>query len=146
MAIRYSNNFSLNDLKQTLYIKKGKVESAVGEAVREGAKEIMEQSKDNVPVDTYNLEEAHRLVERVTRAGNVAIDIEVSGEGEGSTDPRPVEEYAMFIHEAEYNLGEKSLAKKASGKDVGRKFMERAVQQKKPEVIARVRKAVKDNI
>lgn len=143
--MRYSGKFDLQNLKQTLYSKNREVNVKFADAIRDGAKEIMEESKDNSPVDTHNLEEAHHLVECPTRAGNIAIDIEVSGEGSGSEEPRAVEEYAMFIHEADYNLGEKSLAKLASGKKVGNKFMERAVATKKPEVIAKVKKAIKES-
>ena len=143
MAMTYSSGFDLANLKQKLFIREEKMNKAVQREIREGAKEIMEQSKRNAPVDTHNLEEAHHIVEGKTRLDNISLSIEVSGEGLGSEDPRPVEEYAMEMHEGQYHLGPKSAAKAAAGNDVGPKYLERALTEKKPEVIKKVRQAMK---
>ena len=152
MAMRYSSQFNMSKLKQNLFIRQDRLQSAVAREIREGAKIIMEESKANAPVDTHDLEEAHKIVEGITTAGHTSVSVEVSGSAD-------LEEYAMFMHEGipnndgtevgslgAYNLREKSLAKQAADPThhVGSKYLERAVKEKKPIVIGKVKQAVKE--
>jgi hypothetical protein len=147
MAMRYSGGFDINNLKQSLYRKQTALDIRIVEAVDEAAKMIMDEAKANVPVDTHNLEEAIHISRRETRRGNHAVDIEVSGSGSNGRD---VEEYAMEIHEnyQSYHPGPGTEAKRAADPShyVGEKYMERAVEAKRDEAVALVKKAIKEVI
>lgn len=153
MAMRYSSGFSLDNLRQNLFSRQKSFCKQMHEEVEAGAEQIMAKSQSNSPVDTYNLEEAHHITKTMTEADHVRFTVEVSGPGYGSDDPRDVSNYAMEVHENYENMGSgghpkpgsKSAAKQAAGHEVGSKFLERAIETEKPEVINKVRKAVKAN-
>lgn len=54
-------------------------------------------------------------------------------------------EYAVWIHEGEYNLGPNSLAKQASlpGIVVGPKYITRGIEDSKPEIIENLERCIK---
>lgn len=155
MGMRYSSQFNLEKLTQNLFAKQGRINKAMRDGALEAAELIMKKSQDNSPVDTYNLEEAHHIEESITAADNVRYSIVVSGEGFGSEKPRDVDEYAIVVHEmlAPYGVGElngkpfsigpKSQAKAATGKEVGGKFLERALESEKANAIQIIRDNVK---
>lgn len=100
--------------------------------VREAAREIMERSRQFAPVDKGNLEAAHNLRTRRSNSTSLEIDISVGGSVGGVN----VSQYAMIMHEGEYNVGELSQAKAAAlGVFVGPKFLERALEEGEPKVI-----------
>lgn len=160
MGMAYSTQFNLDKLRQNLFAKQGRVNKGMREGAKLGAEMIMKKSQDNSPVDTYNLEEAHHIEESITAAGNIRYTVEVSGEGYGSDNPRDVESYAMLVHEflAPYGSGElngkpfhlknspQNNAKIAEGKQVGGKFMERAIETEKAKAIAIIRESVRKNL
>lgn len=52
--------------------------------------------------------------------------------------------YAYWMHEGDYNLGENSLAKQAKlGTVVGPKYITRAIEDKKAEIVQNIKKALK---
>jgi hypothetical protein len=147
MSMRYSSGFNLDKLRQNLFAKKGRFNKEMRQAALEGAEMIMEKSQSNSPVDTFNLEQAHHIKESFTRADHVRFTIEVSGIGFGSDDPRPVDSYAMEVHE-HYDMnrmGPKSQAKADSGHDVGPKYLERAIESEKAKAVDLIRQAVRRN-
>jgi hypothetical protein len=158
MGMAYSSAFNLDKLRQNLFAKQGRINKGMRVGAEAAAELIMKQSQENCPVDTYNLEEAHHIEQSITRADNIRFTVEVSGEGYGSEHPRDVESYAMLVHEllAPYGAGElngkpfsigpKSRAKAALGKDVGGKFLQRALDQEKANAINLIREAVRKQI
>lgn len=160
MAMAYSSQFNLDKLRQSLFAKQGRANASMRQATEAGAERIMKKSQDNSPVDTYNLEEAHHIQQTLTEADHVRYKIEVSGSGFGSENPRDVESYAMLVHEnmAPYGTGElngkpfhaadspQNNAKIAAGKDVGGKFLDRAVESEKKIAIEGIRQAVKRSL
>jgi hypothetical protein len=157
MGMRYSSAFNLDKLRQNLFARQNRVYKGMRDGAEEGAEIIMEKSQENSPVDTYNLEEAHHIEKTITAADHIRLTIEVSGVGYGSNDPRDVDEYAILVHEmlAPYGAGEldgkpfsigpKSQAKAATGKAVGGKFLERALESEKAKAVDIIRKSVRKN-
>lgn len=154
MSMRYSSGFSLDNLRQNLFSRQKQFNKEMHQEVEKGAEQIMAKSQANVPVDSYNLEEAHHIEKSFTQADHVRFSVEVSGIGYGSDNPRDVAEYAMEVHENYENMGSgghpradsKTAQKKLTNPDVGSKFLEKAIQSEKPEVIENVRQAVKRNM
>lgn len=160
MGMAYSSQFNLDKLRQNLFARQGRANAAMKKAAEAGAELIMKKSQDNCPVDTYNLEEAHHIEESITRADNVRYSVVVSGEGYGSEDPRDVDSYAILVHEmlAPYGAGEldgkpfhvknspQNNAKIAAGKDVGGKYLQRALDSEKAKAIDLIRKSVSKNL
>lgn len=147
MSMTYSSQFNLNNLRQRFFIKKEMVDTAVDQTLNAGAEEIAEKAKSNAPVDTHNLEEAIHVEKGFSKAGNIRYTVVCDGEG---SEGRDVAEYASIMENelqpygnGNYNLGPLSQAKADGGNDVGGKFMERAVEQKKAEVVASVKSAVR---
>ena len=159
MGMRYSSQFNLDKLRQNLFARQGRSNAAMRQAAEQAAELVMKKSQDNSPVDTYNLEEAHHIEKSITAADNVRFTVEVSGTGYGSDSPRNVEEYAMLVHElmAPYGAGEiggkpfhaanspQNNAKIGAGKDVGGKYLERALASEKKRAVHMIREAVRRN-
>lgn len=147
MGMSYSSGFNLEKLQQSLFARQGRFYKDMRVAAEAGAEIIMKKSQSNAPVDTHNLEEAHHIEESTTRADNVKFKVVVSGEGHGSDDPRDVSGYALEIHEhyENYHMGPKSLAKLDAGHDVGGKYLERALEDKKDEAVELIRQASRKN-
>lgn len=132
MAVAYTRGYSPKDLMTKLFARKEALDGRLAEVARQGAEDIKDLSVDNSPVDDGELEAAHKVVARDTRRGNAAFDITVGGYVNGvDTDL-----YATWIHDGDYKLGPLSLAKAATGKNVGRKYLERAFLELKPEIVA----------
>jgi hypothetical protein len=100
----------------------------------QGAKDIMQASREMAPVDEGNLEEAHEITQIRLNEDYSELEISVGGEHGG----RNVDDYAMIVHEfvspfgsgTRGHIGLKSEIKDASnppGRPVGGKFLERAL-------------------
>lgn len=144
MSLTYTSGFSLNNLRQKLMTRENVFNEKIQEALKEGAVLIKEKSQSNSPVDTHNLETAHKIIPGVTRKGYTSLSVEVSGTGQGSENDRDVEAYALEVHENYTSMGPKSAEKLAQGHEVGGKYLERAVESEKPKVVAKARKAAKE--
>lgn len=100
--------------------------------LRQAALKVRDDARDNAPIDTGDLEGAIVVKEvgggRTSRGTfaaktiNVGVDESLLNLGEHSDH-----DYATTMHESTYNLGPKSQAKAAQGKDVGPKYLERAL-------------------
>lgn len=101
-------------------------------ALRRGARKMRDQAVDNAPVDLGTLEDAIKTEEERGYRGRVQIRLFVdeSTPVPGRTN-KTVASYAVRMHEGVYNLGPKSLQKQSaiSGAVVGRKYLERAVDE-----------------
>lgn len=113
------------------------------EAARRGARKaivqegehVKEHSQGNAPVDLHNLENAHEVSSEAD-SNKIVVTVSVGG-GE-------VDDYALAMHEGVYNLGAGSQAKQAgSDRMVGRKFLERALDEAAPEIERAVADAVR---
>jgi len=103
------------------------------------AQKIMDLSKKNAPIDEGNLEAAHHIIVERDERNRKTETIEVGGTVHGVD----VDQYALIMHEAEYNLGPKSLAKQAgSGRPVGRKYLERAFNEREPHLNPAIKEEV----
>ena len=106
-----------------------------------GADRIVKEAKLNTPVDTHNLEESIRKeVDREATGGKrLKIDIAVGGIVDGVN----VDEYAAEVHEAyETSVapngpgpGTKEKMQANPGRQIGSKFLERAVETEQPKFI-----------
>jgi hypothetical protein len=113
-----------------------RAEKRGAEALRKGAHEIQRRARNYAPVEHHGLEQAievssdHSGINR-RRVYYVYVDpdapeLSASGEPTGRTVGR----YLYWIHEGDYNLGKRSLAKSyALGVQVGPKFLERAADE-----------------
>lgn len=103
---------------------------AAFQAMREEANEIKEISIKQSPVDTGELEAAHRLIINRNQTDKAHYTIEVGGTINGVN----VEDYAEIIHEGIgwTKLGERSMAKqgRVAPYIVGEKFLERALESR----------------
>ena len=111
---------------------------AVKEGIEEGAQIIAEEAKDLVPVLTQNLEDSIDWAVNKETEDEYEVVIFFDGRRNGFN-------YGEWIHEGVYNLGKESLEKQARvGKVVGRKFLSRAIANKKQEVINLVKQKTKE--
>ena len=110
--------------------------------LRQGAKDIMEASKQMAPIDDGELEEAHEIA--VVRLNKDEMEVEITvGGNVGGVD---VDEYAWEQHESltpagDWQLGPRSKAKNASNpanRPVGGKFLERAVDEYEDEIAIKI--------
>lgn len=139
MAMSYTRNYGPNAVIRTLYAKKKVLDDRMNDVAREGAEEIMRLSRSLAPLDEGHLEDAHSVVERRTRSDNFAYDVIVD---ESQAD---LTEYLDFIHNGVYNLGPLSQIKASiNGMPVGPKFLERAFDRTKPELLNKYRAVVKE--
>lgn len=121
-----------------------RAERGVAGEIRQGAEDIKDLAVMQAPVDEGNLENAIKVeVDRSGIRGRVQAYVFVDGD-EDAGDGKKVEDYATRIHEGVYQLGPRSQTKNAAvGGGVGRKFLERAVDELAPGIINRVRNAMK---
>lgn len=110
--------------------------------MRDEAEAIVEKAKSNAPIDKGNLEQAIKLDESRSRGlsgqfGRTVFTIYVDG-NVVDNDGKPVSEYATIMHEelapygsGNYDLGKKSQSKMMEGHDVGGKYLERAVEERR---------------
>jgi hypothetical protein len=107
--------------------------------LRKEAKLIAEISQEQAPVLEGNLEMSHQVIETIGGARRVEIAIEVGGEVNGVD----VNAYIDFIHEAVYQLGPKSLEKQGHvTRLVGRKFLERARDERQDKIAGAIETAI----
>ena len=116
----------------------------IGARVHENARKTMHAAADRIvdtarkmaPVDEHNLEDA--IVKQVGYEGTrrrLAIDVVILPEVGGVR----VEDYAAYMHEGEYNLGEKSEIKNNSQEEtVGPGFLTRAAEREEEKLAARL--------
>lgn len=116
------------------YVKKG-----VASKMLEGGRKMRNKARDYAPVDEGNLEDAITLEH--DRSGihgrrQVFVFVDESHPVE-NREGHTVGEYAMRMHEGDYNLGDKSLAKQAAlGVTVGPKYLERAAEDTTSETVS----------
>lgn len=122
------SGFSADDFIDELEASSAKTRRDAKVVLRAGAKEIMAASQQMCPVDEGNLEEAHHIEELRLSEDYMELEIDVSG----FVGNRDVDEYAMIMHEAFYDLGPLSQLKNERNppnRSVGRKYLERAGDQ-----------------
>ncbi|CCG43291.1 hypothetical protein [Magnetospirillum molischianum] len=118
--------------------------------MKKEAKKIKDLSVLNCPVDKHNLEKAHHLVEeRVGVGGRKRFYVVVGGTVDGVN----VDQYAMRVHEEHgprpdgFGVGPGTIAKaKALNRFVGRKFLERAYDERAPHITNELIQAVSNAI
>tara|TARA_R110000851_G_C13102760_1_gene569251 strand:- start:33545 stop:34072 length:528 start_codon:yes stop_codon:yes gene_type:complete len=138
MAVKITDTATplLNDLKV------GLSEVAIM-AMFEGSKKIQERAAQQAPVDLGNLERAIKIDTKTANQGHIEVYIDDDTHAAGRKGFVTVGKYAERMHEAVYDLGPDSKAKQSgNGLVVGRKFLERAVADLTPEIIASVEKHV----
>lgn len=107
------------------------------DTLREETETIKDLSVQMVPLDTGEAEKSHRVVEKQANQFRMGISIEVGGMVDGVN----VDDYILFLHEGDYKLGPRSSQKQAgSSVKVGRKFLDRAYQERRDELIAAIRR------
>lgn len=119
------------------------------------AEAMRDKARSNAPVDKGGLEEAIKS-EAVGGGRNqlgqferVSYKVFVDGAMPGA-DGRPVSDYATIMHEelapyGTYKLGPKSLEKAAAGNEVGAKYLERAVEERRA-IVYRKARAIVDGV
>lgn len=116
----------LNELKVAMRHAAEVVPDAARKQMRRGAVRIVDNAKKMAPVDEHNLEESIRQEKSYGYRNRLQIDIVAGGEVNGVN----VDDYAVIMHESDYNLGPKSRQKQAGQTEmVGPKFLERAALQ-----------------
>lgn len=107
---------ALRDLKQMPL----RARRAFMNKMRSKGKKIVKTAQSYAPVDKGNLEKSIQMQELFSK-GAVVFSV---GDNESGVD---VSDYALYMHEGQYNLGPASLAKDGGSGKVGRKFLERAI-------------------
>lgn len=106
------------------------------------AEKMEKLARDNAPVDTGNLEEAiegHTRT-RIGRRKTITVEINDFRHDDGT----PANDYGALLHETrDWKLGPKSQAKAAGGKQVGSKFIERAVDELLPDLVKDIEDTLK---
>lgn len=133
LKFRFST-YNLNQhIQQNLRLHKNQAEFLM-RAVRDT---IVKAAKDRVPVDTGQL------------TLDITGDVVINPKSYAATCYVPINapsaEYAIWIHEGDYNLGKNSLEKqrKMPGVLIGPKYITRGIEDKKQEIITNIKKALK---
>lgn len=123
-----------------------------------GSEAIARRAKRYAPVQHGNLEEAIETRKVRGEGGRNEFEVFVNinkavGYDEHSDSEKTIGDYINFIHESDYELGEKSAEKDrriggsgygyGRGGKVGRKFLARAFKDELPEIRESVREAVR---
>lgn len=105
------------------------------------AEEILRVAKIQVPVDTYNLENAIKILASYGFRGRLQIEVGVEPSGdEVNRDGKPinVNDYAAIIHEnyEQYEPGERTERKRARypGYYIGSGYLTRAAENEEPKL------------
>ena len=124
-------------------VRKRVIERAT-DAVVEGGKLVQRTAKDYSPLDRGNLENSIRREEQITRDGaNIVIGVD-DNEPVPEEPGKRVGDYATQMHEGDYNLGPGSRAKANElGVEVGRKYVERALEDNADEILRLVEDEVR---
>ena len=127
MSISFNNAQFQKQIEDVMKkcIKAGKdVPTKGAEIIDTVTDKLLEESVKRSPVDEGFLEGSH---EKTVKKSRILSNIE--GHVFIPTNS-PASDYAMYMHEAQYNLGERSKRKQATlTVVVGRKFMERAFDE-----------------
>jgi len=118
--------------------------------MRNSAIKIRDLAREFAPVDEGNLEEAIVVAEskegfmgRARAVETVGVDPSKLGEGYAKYGER----YDVLMHEGVYNLGDASKAKaNSNGKKVGAKYLSRAWQELEPQITAKAKAIVADEV
>lgn len=119
-----------------------------------GAQDIQSLARRMAPVDEGNLEQAivldpPNLTEETIAAGTRRKNITVYvDENLPAENGKKVGDYATVMHESVYEPGEKSQAKQSADPSVtvGRKYLERAVDEIEPEIYRSVEDKLREVI
>ena len=146
------NGFSIDNWLEEFEESTALTRREAKKVLYQGAKDIMAASKQMAPVDEHNLEQAHELQQVRLNEDYSEVEISVGGEVGG----RNVDDYAVLMHEGLAPFGSgtagvvqpfiggdpkrpsKSWAKSQSnppGREVGGKFLERAVEEYEEKII-----------
>lgn len=135
----------LKGLEPTIAMIKNDMERASRAARRRmdvEAEKIKELSVSYAPVDEGNLEDAHVIVKERDEHRRKVVYVGVDQSAPG-TRANSVGDYADRMHESSYNLGPESLRKDAGRGVVGPKFLERALEERRPHLNEGLREEVK---
>ncbi len=112
----------------------GRVPKQARKILDRGADKIVKEAKLNTPVDDLELEDSIRKEKSYEDRGRMRVEIVVGG----TVRDVNVDNYAMLIHEnyESMNPGPETIAKRAAnpGRDIGSKFLERAVDDMMPKI------------
>lgn len=102
-------------------------------SLRRIAMRIQKLAQDNAPIDDGELENAIKIEERTDGNRRKAFTVYVDG-NEPAGDDKTVGDYAILQERyltpaGKWQLGDGSQAKRDGGKDVGGRFMDRAVKK-----------------
>ena len=137
--------FSADDFAEFLDVSSARTRRESKKVLRQGAKDIMEASRQMAPIDEGNLEAAHELALVRLNKDDMQVEISVGGDVGG----RNVDEYAEVQHEmlsvnggSGWNLGDKSKLKNDTRsvphRTVGGHFLDRAVDEYEDEIAAKL--------
>ena len=133
LKFRFST-YNLNQhIQQHLKLHKNQAEFLM-RAVRDT---IVKAAKERVPVDTGQL------------TLDITGDVVINAKSYAATCYIPINapssDYAIWIHEGDYNLGVNSVEKqrKLPNVVVGPKYITRGIEDKKQEIITNIKKALK---
>lgn len=131
----------------------------VGDRAHRGVSALMQRegiilrdlARSNAPRDEHDLESAITSEPQPTGI-NRRTEVYVYVDGSRSKNTgKSVSEYAMYMHEGlapygsgAYQLDKGSQEKAGEGHDVGGKFLERAVEERRPIIYYRARQIIKD--
>jgi hypothetical protein len=125
--------------------------------LKKGAEDIRETALDYAPYFDGNLEDSIILeAPRSGPNGRTVFEVSIDRSAPGSNGAKSMNDYATWIHEANYNLGKFSALKDQSlggsglgygqGGVVGRKFLFRALEKHVKNIEKEVREAVEKGL
>lgn len=139
----------MDRVKVSLQNIAAKVTAGARKQMRQSADEIVRVARIQVPVDTYNLEKAIKVVEEIgsRRRTEIVIGVQPSGD-EVNRDGKPIDvnDYAAIIHEnyEQYEPGRRTVKKRAEypGYYIGSGFLTRAAEAEEPKLEKQMIKTV----
>jgi succinate dehydrogenase/fumarate reductase flavoprotein subunit len=112
----------------------------------QGGKDIQELAKKYAPLDLGPLESSIKVRESITEHQAI-VSIYVDPNTPTPIAGKVVGDYALTMHEGEYNLGPRSLSKQAaSGLTVGPKYLSRSLNDNKPRILAELREVIRKHL
>lgn len=140
----------IEDLIVSLANKATRSSRGAREELQRGAIDIRDLARLYAPVDEGNLEDAIKEGKSRGSDGRNVYTVEVDESQDASTKDHPnrvVGDYAMKMHDGVYNLGPLSEAKaEETGLPVGRKFLERAMEDMEDSIKIRAEAKVNQGI
>ena len=117
---------------------------AVNDGMEAAMKKVQQEAIARAPVDTGDLENSIKIANAGLRKHWIVYVDDSVFDASRIHDP----DYAMIMHESEYNLGPKSAAKaQSNNKPVGRKYLEGAFHEvmntTMPDLQARLQEALR---